>query len=220
MIPKEFKCPNCDSAEIQISTKEYSVEIPFSDPVLIELDYYLCEGCGFESTYGIGDPFEEARNIGLGLSIKKMIENLSQKGFNQSFIEHVLELPPRTLTTWKNGKISKGAVALLRAVNVFPEILEVAQFSWIEDKVREIKIRSSAEVIGSIAPNLSRLAKKSTGVKVEVNNDSEGVFSNFPPEFEVVYPLSKEIQFVSGTESGEVTIQGQNIDSICAGLPN
>jgi len=144
MIPNNFKCPSCGHNKIETSVQTYSLEIPFGDTEYFDMDYYICPKCEFESTYREGDPFGDAREKGLGNSIEKMINNLRLNGLNQAYIEHVLELPSRTLSVWKKGKISKGAVALLRAINTFPEILDIAQFNWSEEGIKKVKAKSAA----------------------------------------------------------------------------
>ena len=59
--------------------------------------------------------------------VKQLLENMNNAGITMAMFERVFELPTRTLTRWKNGDFSSSSLALLRIVETYPWIIEVAE---------------------------------------------------------------------------------------------
>ena len=105
-----------------------------------------CIDCGTIVEYSklFDKSYEKAIENSQKNSIENMLENLSKKGYSLSAIERALELPQRTISRWKTtGDLSSVGIALLRIINTYPWILNVAQNKFEPICARNVFIQSA-----------------------------------------------------------------------------
>ncbi|NQV16206.1 hypothetical protein HQ531_12165 [bacterium] len=181
MIDNNISCPLCGSNDGTTTKEETTLEIPFSSSPVVVQEVYSCNECEYRKNLNPNDEaVAETKLAAEKESVIEMIENLSSLGFKQSYIEHVLQLPPRTLTGWKGGSFSKAALSLMRAITVFPEILKVAQFHWSEQKIKEMKIKASFNTLSEMIPVFAEMdyiqpPTKTININIRTNSDDSQV---------------------------------------------
>lgn len=135
-------CPACGSSNISFKKEIQVLKDNYGGEKEIEVGIYSCADC--QTSGDFFNENEEAINKGLELlrtqSIRKVVDALTEKDFSMSSIERALGLPQRTLTKWKNGAANPSAsgVALLKFVDIFPWLLDVADNKFDHDIAKRI----------------------------------------------------------------------------------
>ena len=141
----ETHCPVCGSSEIiRIETKE-KISVPFAKEFEISVPAHKCNHCN-----EVGDftgEFAKALNHAVDVlnksSMTNILSNLNSKGYTNSYIERVYELPKRTLARWKTGEFSDSGLALMRLTAQYDFLLKVAESSFDQSVAfRELMLAS------------------------------------------------------------------------------
>ena len=130
---KKISCAICGSKDINISHNDDTVQAVYGSVVPYREKVITCNTC--KSNYSDGEITENAYSLALEKSKKEsvanILDNLPQLGYNLAAMERALELPQRTLSRWKSGKdLSAAGLALLRIINTYPWIIEVADAKY------------------------------------------------------------------------------------------
>lgn len=145
---KKKSCPVCGSKEISLKKKKKVIKDRLGGEETVSVNIYSCPVCGTT-----GDLFKEnvqvIRKAFLSLNekaAKNSIDFLIKQGHSLSFIERVLGLSQRTLTKWKIGatKPSAPGVTLLRFLEIFPKLLDVAENNFDKDIAKMILLEEVA----------------------------------------------------------------------------
>ncbi len=131
----KVQCPSCGSESIAIEEREDTAQAVFGPKVAYKEIVYKCNECDFSFTdedampNGYIGALEQSRKQSVGL----ILDSLSRTGYSMAAAERALELPARTLSRWKSGQdLSAAALALLRIINIYPWVIEVADSKYDE----------------------------------------------------------------------------------------
>jgi len=166
-------CPACGSQRVSRSEYENSNQLTLGSKFSFKEVLYTCNTCGEE-----GDFFAETDKNYLAAQkaaqlnlIKKILEDLHSNGISMALIERVFELPPRTLTRWKNGDFSSSALSLLRIIFTYPWIIEVAENKFEKNISCSAILTAAAQEIKDQQINMVFYSKKSNSTSTTVVND-------------------------------------------------
>ncbi len=187
------ECSICNSKNLRLEENDENIHAPFGSIATIKKKKYICSDCGF-SFYP--DQYLAEREKALEKSkkdsIPAILNNLKENGYNMSVIERSLDLPARTISRWKSKRDGNAmGLALLRIVNTYPWIIDVAQHKF--------------DSIYSCAMLVQNTAKEMLDFTIKINN-------NFPVSATSWH--SAEVRFAA-----EVSLSGvENNDTIIANV--
>ncbi|EKE07800.1 MAG: hypothetical protein ACD_17C00512G0003 [uncultured bacterium] len=141
-------CPACGSAELKSEIKRIAVPVVYGDPVEYEERIDQCLLCGERGDFAGGNDarIEEALAGAKKHFVKFILERISNCGIKVAYLERALDLPPRTVSRWKNGESSAASIALLRTISMFPWILEVADSGFDQNTADMILINQANKI--------------------------------------------------------------------------
>lgn len=122
-------CPACDSNNVTRNEKTDSGKLTLGPEFTFSNVFYKCNSCHEEGDF-TGEADENyllAQKNAQAQLVKTILDDMSKADITMAMFERVFELPPRTLTRWKNGDFSSSALALLRVVATYPWIIGVAE---------------------------------------------------------------------------------------------
>lgn len=154
---KNISCPACGSFDYELIKNINSEQAPFGPQIEEEEITYKCNICDSDFDYYdvIEQQKESALEISKKISIEKMLDFLSKKGYSLAAIERALELPQRTISRWKSNKdLSSVGIALLRIIRTYPWILEVAENKFNERAAFEIYMKNAITEFMKMAEGL------------------------------------------------------------------
>lgn len=129
MIQNPIICPVCGSSAVETETK--ATKHVFNGAGTFNVDEIVnrCSTCGEEGDFaGVNDVrINDALEIFRKKFLSDLIQNLAARNITMAWIERCLAIPQRTLHRWKKGKCTASDLALLRIIDTFPWILEVAK---------------------------------------------------------------------------------------------
>jgi len=164
---KEVTCPACGSSDLELSITGKAVTEPYSEPVVVSMEFYKCRTCGMEGDFsGQGDEtIGKAIEVAKHNSIVRIIEEFTRNDISMSSIERALDLPQRTLTKWKNSLSvpSAAAVALMNVIRTYPWILTVAQHKYDPLVARNVCITNAISEFLRLTP-IGGIIPAETGV--------------------------------------------------------
>lgn len=130
----EKSCPSCGSKNLEVKHETRHISLPFASPIQYETVIDFCKDCEMEGDFlGINEQnlptlIEKAKKESATQMIGDLVE---RKKLSMSYMERALDLPMRTMMRWKSGEsISAAAVTLLRVVETYPWIVEVADAQY------------------------------------------------------------------------------------------
>lgn len=140
----KITCPACGSDNVLKNASIAHDRISDGPEFSYQKEYYVCNDCSEEGDFAQvnSKKYLEKYNEALAISVKQLISDLPEKHeISMAFFERAFELPMRTLTRWKNGEFSATAVALLRTVNTYPWLIEVAENRFEVSTANKIILR-------------------------------------------------------------------------------
>ncbi|MFW5879805.1 MAG: hypothetical protein ACOCUV_03165 [bacterium] len=143
---KDFECPVCGSKNYDTIIENESIDVPFSGTHEFENLKLKCQDCETVTDYTkvFTEEYDNALEKIKQDSIEVMLGNLSNFGYSLAGIERALDLPQRTISRWRNNKeISSVGLALLRIINTYPWILNVAENKFDQNSARTIYIQNA-----------------------------------------------------------------------------
>jgi hypothetical protein len=164
-------CPACGATKIVTKTNRTTLPKVFNEPVEYEERIDCCEICGECGDFaGENEPhILAAMEVAKKRVINHVIDDLSKNGIKMAYFERALDLPPRTVSRWKNGECSASSVALLRTIGAYPWILEVAD-SDFDPYIAKMKLMESATQVFGEA-----LMMSARSVSFSYQYDSQGI---------------------------------------------
>ena len=123
-------CPSCNSSKVTKQDISLSNQLTLGPSFEYNGLIYKCSSCGAEGDFTpdiTDENYQGAEKAAQTISIGGMIDYLNSKDISMARFERAFELPFRTLTRWKGGDFSSSALALLRTVNTFPWLTDVAE---------------------------------------------------------------------------------------------
>jgi DNA-binding transcriptional regulator YiaG len=133
-IMRQDTCPLCGSKNLEKSEKQSSGKITLGESFSFKEVYSKCFHCHeeFDLSYETDRNYKNAEKKAQKKFAENAIKELSEQNITMSFFERVFELPIRTLSRWKSGDFSFASLALLRIVETYPWIVEVAEHGFEE----------------------------------------------------------------------------------------
>lgn len=154
-MTKENKtCPVCGSDDVRTEVESRAIAAQLGSSVAYDAVVDHCGACGESGDFeAVNDSrIEVALRESEIASVKRMLDNLASQGISNASLERALRLPQRTTSRWKEGKLSAGAAALLRAISVYPWLVEVADSGYRRDIAAFSVIREAGRLIaGAVA---------------------------------------------------------------------
>lgn len=132
---KDIECPVCGSYNITISYNEDIAQAAFGTVVPFKEKVIKCNACvsTFSDDNISENPYSKALEQSKKESIGLILGSLLEMGYTLASMERALELPQRTMSQWKSGRdLSAAGIALLRIINTYPWIIEVADAKYDE----------------------------------------------------------------------------------------
>ena len=146
---EEQICPSCGSNNINTSTADKQLAIPFNPPIPYKTIVNHCAEC--DET---GDFFNENENTltsildqGKKSSMDLMIKTLTTNNYSMAYIERAFDLSPRTMMRWKRGEFSDSALALMRTVSIFPFVIDVVDSQFDISYAKKRLLMESAQLL-------------------------------------------------------------------------
>ena len=149
---KQVVCPICGSKDLVQKTKSESITVPFSEPVEVTENMFLCNVCGESGDFtGENDQLIDAAGL---FAVKKSALNilgyLTEHGVTMAYLERAMDLPIRTASRWKEGHISAPAVALLRCLRTYPWLIDVADNDFNADFAKAELVKNALDSFGQL----------------------------------------------------------------------
>ena len=122
-------CPVCGSSAVESEIKATEHVFPGGGHFSVDEVLNRCSACGEEGDFaGVNDKrVDKALEIFRKGFSSDLIQKLATRNISMAWIERCLALPQRTLHRWKNGSCTASDLALLRIIDTFPWILDVAK---------------------------------------------------------------------------------------------
>jgi hypothetical protein len=120
-------CKVCNSSNVEIKKNNESLKIIFGPDAVYEQTTEFCNSCLCEIDITDENIRLKAIQLAEAQSVKIIIDNLQSNNYTISNIERILELPSETFSKWYEGQYSSEALTLLRLLNVFPELINIAE---------------------------------------------------------------------------------------------
>ncbi len=180
-------CPVCCSSELTVEVKKGSVRVPFGPLVDVDKQIFTCQICGEVGDFtGQNDHLvDKATAISINHSVEDMLTFLANNGVKMSYLERSLELPVRTVSRWKQGKLSASALALLRCVSTYPWLLEVADEGFKAEASKAHLVRNACASAGdyfkacgiNVSASVATASDRETNVTINLSKgfDARGV---------------------------------------------
>ncbi len=146
MTKESVICPSCGSNAVSRHEKNSFGQLTLGHQFSYKAVSFKCKTCNEEGDFlGISDQnYMDAQKDAQTTFAKNILENMSSVGITMAMFERVFELPTRTLTRWKNGDFSAGALALLRIIATYPWIVEVAEHKFERSYASFVVIKAAA----------------------------------------------------------------------------
>lgn len=158
----ETTCPACGSDTLVKKTREIKIPLEFGRDITVEESIYICQVCGTDGDFAdendkkIGDALEAAKRK----LTEQILDTLVGKGISMAYFERAMGLPARTLARWKQGNISASGFALIKTVETYPWLLEVADERFERGFAVKTLINKAAEAFQSaVEPHVVRCEK-------------------------------------------------------------
>lgn len=177
-----YKCELCDSENTELVAEKRDVDIPFVGEMEIESYHVHCNNCGYEF-YPEDQEEKYVKDLAklAGDSVPSLINSLVEKTqYNLSGIERAMDLPQRTLTKWKNHQQtpSSAGIALLRALNTYPHIVDIAARNYDSNAIMAFSCNFNYMASTSKQMEIKGLGITFTEEKTEsLSGHVDGVFS-------------------------------------------
>lgn len=128
-------CPACSSKDMERHEIDSKDCVTLGSEFTYKEIYYLCNKCSdeFDIFNETEKNFLDAEEKAYKLFASYAIEDLASKGISMALFERIFELPTRTLTRWKEGNLSAGALSLLRILITYPWIIKVAEKKYASE---------------------------------------------------------------------------------------
>jgi len=170
---KDFICPVCGSSDFEVIHENEDVKVPYGEDKELELIKVKCNECETVTDYSklYTHDYTNALDDSKKQSIENMLNNLSNIGYSLAAIERALELPQRTISRWKNTQeISAIGLSLLRIINTYPWVLQVAQNKFEPTFARSIFIHNAVNELFTIYNSSGNLFAANIGVFSNLRN--------------------------------------------------
>ena len=144
-------CPVCGSSELLHHKKDKDIQLDFFQSVKFSYDVDYCSICGYEGEANDSYPlaFSSAKSLSDKDVSYHLIEWNRAKGIKDSYFERSFGLPARTLNRWRSGSNTPSAtgVTLLKLVNTFSWLTEVAEYKYDQAIAKKIFLKNALEAI-------------------------------------------------------------------------
>lgn len=150
----KLQCPACGSLNNVLLEKKEMVKAPFGPIKQIIETRYKCADCEsiFIDENVTEDPYANALEQSKKESVNYILDCLHKSGYSLAAMERALELPQRTMSQWKSGReLSAAGMALLRIINTYPWIIEVAEVNYDERFSTGIIIKQAQKTLDKMA---------------------------------------------------------------------
>lgn len=188
----KIQCPACGSYNVDPFDKEGIAQAVFGPVVSFKETLVKCKDCGssFANENDGQSPYTTALEQSKKESVTSILGSLSQLGCNYAAMERALELPQRTLSRWKSGADPSAAgTILLRFINTYPWLVEVADAKYDKRVSNELLIKNAIAAMSTLAfqagyiPESIQVAKTNVGISVEANYRRELTINLTPSQF-------------------------------------
>lgn len=178
----ETTCPACGSDALIKKTRDIKIPLEFGRDVTVEESIYVCQVCGTDGDFADENDkkIEHALEFAKRKFTEQILDNLVGKGISMAYFERAMGLPTRTLARWKQGNISASGFALIKTIETYPWLLEVADERFERGFAVKTLINKAAEALQSVVePHVVRCEKMVTtdgstatiNMSLTLNND-------------------------------------------------
>lgn len=123
------QCLLCQANGLKRQVLPRVVNDPFGGSMTIDRVRYTCKECGYEGDMANENDavYEKAKDVLAKKAVAKILNNFSEgRKVSNLNLERLLGLPMRTLARWKKDGASAGATVLLKYLETYPWLIEVA----------------------------------------------------------------------------------------------
>lgn len=161
-----ISCPACGSKKIERHEVISKDSVTLGSEFIYQEVYYHCDDCSdeFDILNESEKNFRDAEQKAHKLFATQAIEHLVSMGISMALFERVFELPTRTLTRWKEGNLSAGALSLLRVLITYPWVVKVAE------KKYDTKFANYELVYAATSTLVRHAANLQHGVSIEIEH--------------------------------------------------
>jgi hypothetical protein len=143
----DIYCPICGSKELIASKVQKSISIPYGDVICYNTLEYACETCCESFVSDDESEFEIALKLSQISAVNSIGTFLNDKGYSNTFMERVLQIPFGSISKWKTKPTHEG-VALLTVIRTYPWILYVAEDNFKHDVAVSEVLIAAGEING------------------------------------------------------------------------
>lgn len=79
--------------------------------------------------------------------VQEIISRLSAKNISMAQFERTFNLPKRTLARWKKGNCSAAGISLLRIVDIYPWVLQLADAKYTPEHANYFLVQNASGII-------------------------------------------------------------------------
>jgi len=82
--------------------------------------------------------------------VNEIITEVSSLNISMAQFERTFSLPKRTLARWKQGHCSASGMALLKLVQTYPWLLDLAEAEYTKDTAKYLLVQNAGNVINDV----------------------------------------------------------------------
>lgn len=146
-------CPACGCSDFNIVNRDKDVQLDFFQTLNVSYDSFECNVCGFageDSNDSYLVSYNAQKEASDKITAQKLMAENHKVGIKDVHFERCLGLPPRTLNRWKSqGRPSGAGLALLKLVNTYEWLLDVADYGYEPEYARKILVKKALEEVNT-----------------------------------------------------------------------
>lgn len=142
---RKNRCPLCGGKTVEVTEKSFFTAVD-GNKVAVTNFYKECVQC-HESTLDDDKSVKALKKAQLNYfkeGTADLIERVTSKYASASFVERSLRLPQRTLNRWKNDGGSTSAFLMLKIIDTFPFIVDVAKNNFSREEADKAILKEAS----------------------------------------------------------------------------
>jgi DNA-binding transcriptional regulator YiaG len=191
-MPDKNICPICGFDQIDHEIRPETVSDYYCGQKEVSLAYDCCRQCGTDGDFGEQNDklIREALDKMKAEYVKIILQDFAKSHMNFAGMERALELPQRTLAKWKNGTSAPSAagVTLLKFLNLFPWLVDVADYNFDFNNAQRIHIKAAFDKLLPKIDFTTRHYEKNTAITLVTTTVKSVKMSPNYLEVDNVYP--------------------------------
>jgi hypothetical protein len=90
--------------------------------------------------------------------VQEIILRLNTENINMAQFERTFNLPKRTLARWKKGNCSAAGLSLLRIVNTYPWVMQLASSGYTPEAAQYLLVKNASSTITNALDRFNEVA--------------------------------------------------------------